>query len=256
MPTLPAASPVPTVSAQQTPVVTEISRENVPAVDFFGKPLDAFARQVNERVGIAGQVVMAGRPVPGARVVMRRVSRKIVDGAPDYTGVTADPPGGQEWSTETDAEGKYAFYDLDDGHYGLEVYTDTACGVDDMTIRSGSIPGRHPGKASYFAGRAHMSIELWPAGALSGRVLTPDGQPVAGAAVYPFQIQYPTGTVKVEPVPSALLSVMTGEDGSFHFSRLPAGRWQCAVRSPGYRDQKTDWLSTGEQAAEIRLSNK
>jgi thiol-disulfide isomerase/thioredoxin len=247
------ASPAQPLPEQKPAIAPEASSENAPAVDFFGKPLTAFDRQVNERVGIAGQVEMAGRPVPGATVVLRRVSKKIADGAPDYTGVAADPPGGQEWTAVTDGEGKYAFYGLDDGHYGLQAYTDTACGVEDMTIREGSIPGRLPGKPSYFAARGELAIELWPSGTLAGTVLTPDGQPVAGASLYPYEMQYPTGAVKVEPIPQVFLGVQTGTDGAFRFPRLPAGRWQLAVRAEGYTDQTTDWLSTADPSAEIRL---
>ncbi len=257
----PAPSPKPaenTVALPVTvnapaPVAQAVRAEEAPTVDFFGKPLTAFDRQVNERVGIAGQVVMAERPVSGATVLLRRVSKKIADGAPDYTGVAADPQGGQEWTTTTDNQGKYAFYGLDEGHYGLQAYTDTACGVEDMTIRGGSIPGRYPGKPSYFAARGELAIELWPSGALSGTVLTPEGQPVAGASLYPYQMQYPTGSVEVEPIPQVFLSVQTGADGAFRFPRLPAGRWQLAVRAEGYADQTTEWLSTAAPSAEIRL---
>ncbi len=258
-----APAPVPPIQAVAEEVISlvpraiaEVEREEAPTVDFFGKPLDAFGIEVNKRVGIAGQVVMAGRSVPGATVLLRRVSHKIADGAPDYTGVDADPSGGQEWSAVTDAEGKYAFYGLDDGHYGLVAYTDSACGAEDMTIREGSIPGRLPGKPAYFAARAHLSIELWPSGALNGLVLTPDGQPVAGATLYPYEIQSPTGSLKVEPIPQVLLSEKTGEDGAFHFRRLPAGRWQLALRAAGYPDQRTDWLSTGDLPAELRLNGQ
>ncbi len=246
--------PAQSIAKQALSLVPKVNRESPPTVDFFGKPLDAFGIEVNERVGIAGQVVMAGRPVPGATVLLRRVSRKIADGAPDYTGVAADPSGGPEWTTVTDANGKYAFYGLDDGHYGLSAHTDSACGVEDMTIREGSIPGRLSGKIAYFAGRAHMTIELWPSGALSGLVLTPEGQPVAGAVIYPYEIQFPTGSMRVEPVPQVMLSVKSGEDGVFQFPRLPAGRWRLAIGAPGYADRKTDWLSTGGQSAEIRLN--
>jgi thiol-disulfide isomerase/thioredoxin len=250
VPVIPPAQP----AAPQNPATPQAPPgEQGPSVDFFGKPMTAFERQVNERVGIAGRVVMAERPVPGASVVLRRVSHKAADGAPDYSGVVADPPGGQEWTTVTDADGTYAFYGLDEGHYGLEAHTDTACGVEDMPIRGGSIPGRLPGKPAYFAARGSLAIELWPCGALSGSVLTPDGQPVAGARLYPYQMQYPTGAVRVEPIPQVFLSVLTGGDGSFRFPRLPAGRWQLAVQAEGYTNQTTDWLSTADQSAEIRL---
>ena len=252
--TLPATPPEPAPPQHEAAVAPEANSADAPTVDFFGKPLDAFSRQVNERVGIAGQVVMGDRPVPGATVVLRRVSRKIADGAPDYTGVDADPPGGQEWTAVTDSEGKYAFYGLDEGHFGLEAHTDSACGVEDMTIRGGSISGRLPGKPAYFAARGKLAIELWPSGVLSGRVLTPEGQPVAGATVYPYKMQSPTGTMTVEPIPQVFLSVQTDADGAFRFPRLSAGRWQLAVRAAAYSDQKTDWLATGEQPAEIHMN--
>jgi len=220
---------------------SDSKREKALEVDMFGKKLDAVAKKVIEERRIAGEIVMAGRPVPGAKVVMRRVSRTIADGVHDYASVAVDPPDGSEWTADTDAEGRFAFYGLEVGHYGLEAYTGGACGVDDMPVRGNSIPG-------------DVSIELRPSGPLAGRVLAPDGKPVADASVYPTRIQYEKDTVALDPVPSVLLSVKTDADGAFRFPRLVVGRWQLAVRAAGYPDQTSDWLPTGDQPAEIRLN--
>jgi thiol-disulfide isomerase/thioredoxin len=224
-------------------------------VDLYGKELDAFAKEVVEKRGIAGEVVMAGRPVPRAKVVMRRVSRTLTDGARDYASIVADPPDEKSlYVAETGADGKYAFYGLETGHYGIEAYTDTWCGVDDMPVRPNSVPGNAEGRIVYSASRGHMSIELRPSAPLAGRVLAPDGKPVADAAVYPTRVQCGNETVALDPVPTVYLSVKTGTDGAFRFPRLIAGQWQLAVRAAGYPEQISDWSPRGNQPSEIRLN--
>ncbi len=232
-------------AVKQEPLAApESGQRDTPTVDFFGKPMDAFAREVVDRVGIAGRVLMAGKPVPGASVLLRRVSPKIADGVSDYAGVAVEAPGGQPWTTVTDPSGKFAFYGLDSGHYGIEAHSETACGASHMPVREDSIPGRVPGKTVYYAERSQVSIELRPSARLSGRVLTPDGQPIASATVYPCRIQYPTGRTTLDPVVQVLLSVPADKEGAFRFPRLAAGSWQLAYRAAGQPDRKTDWLTT------------
>lgn len=221
--------------------------------DFFGKPLDAFGKRVVEERGIAGEVVMGGRPVPGATVAMRRISQKIADGARDYADVAVDSPDGKEWSTGTDANGKFAFYGLDAGHYAMKAFTDTACGVDDMTVRAGSIPGATSGKLFYSSARGHMSIEMFPSEPLAGRLLTPDEKPAANALLYPMRIRRGNDEETLSPVLQVLLSVRTGADGVFRLPQLMAGRWQVAVRSEGYPDQASEWLPSGSEPVALRL---
>ena len=267
----PSVTAVPSPNAEETanniqPIQTGApsSASNVPVnnqeetseVDFFGKPLDAFAKKVVEERGIAGEVVMEGRPMPGAKVVMRRISQKIADGARDYSDVAVDPSDGKEWTTDTDANGKFAFYGLDAGHYALKAFTDTACGVDDMTVRSGSIPGATSGKLFYSSARGHMSIELFPSGPLAGRVLTPDGKPAVNAAIYPMHIRRGNDEETLAPVLQALLRVKTESDGAFSLPTLIAGRWQLAIHAEGYPDQTSDWLPTGNQSVDVRLNTQ
>ncbi len=227
-----------------------------PEVDVFGNPLDAFAKKIIEERGIAGTVVMAGRPVAGAKVMLRRISRDIADGAPDCAAVSVDPPDGKELLAETDSEGKFRFSGLDAGHYGVLAYTEAACGVDDMPVRPGSIPGAYPGGTEYYSDRSQVSIELWPTGALSGRVLAPNGTPIPEATVYPVKMQSPSGTAALDPVPAVFLSGKTGSDGRFQIPRLAAGRWQVMVRAADYPLQTSDWLPTGDQSVDIRLSSR
>jgi len=242
------------VVKEEPSAVPENSQPEIPALDFFGKPLDAFAREVVDRAGMAGQVVMTGKPVPGAAVVTRCVSRKMAYDATDYTGVAAEAPGGQQCTTVTDSSGKFAFYGLESGHYGLEAHTATACGVSNMPVRENSIPGRISGKTVYYAERSQIVIELHPSAPLSGRAQTKDGQPIPSATVYPCAFKYPTGRVILDPVPQVMLSVTADKDGAFRFPQLPEGSWQLAFRAAGRPDQKTGWLTTEASATGTRQS--
>lgn len=225
-------------------------------LDIFGNPLDEFTKKVFENRGIAGEVVMAGKPVAGATVIMRRLPPESINRAHERIAAASDLFGKNAWVGETDSEGKFIFTDLDVGHYGLEAFTGSACGYDDMPVRPNSLPGNPEGGIAYNTGRAHMSIELRPSAQLAGRVVTPDGKPVPEACVFPVQVEQDNAQTAVEPIPLALLGTKTGADGSFLFPRLPAGRWQLEIRGAGSMTAlMTDWLPTGAQPVEIRMES-
>ncbi len=227
--------------------------------DAWGRPLDTFAKELINRRGIAGEVVMNGHPVTGATVVLRRVSTTVADGVSDYRSVVADAPVSDAWTTTT-APGpvsrcNFMFTGLQAGHYAIEAYTDTACGVDDIPVRPSSIPGVDPTGVKYFSVRSELSIELRPSAPLQGRVLAPDGVPVAGAVVYPTAVEYLRESATLDPIPTAFLSTCTAADGTFQFPRLVAGQWQLAVHAAGYAPYVSPWIVTGGPPVDLHLGS-
>jgi hypothetical protein len=106
---------------------------------------------------LTGRVRVAGRPLAGARVLVRRAAA---------TGREGPVPA---LATESDAGGAFAFAELPPGEYALE-----------LDHPSRAQPWR--GTAVLGVGGAEVAVELGEA-SISGRVSTPDGAPVAGARV-------------------------------------------------------------------------
>ncbi len=124
--------------------------------------------------------------------------------------------------------------------------TDREPGPDDPVVRVGK------------AGTETVKdLKMLPGAVVSGRVLAPDGTPLAGASVAPaagdrgfaFLLRF----LNVGPG-----SVMTGEDGSFRFSGVAASeKLVLEARAPGYLPSKSDPVSVSSGAEvtglEIRL---
>lgn len=77
-------------------------------------------------------------------------------------------------------------------------------------------------------------IVVYPAVALSGRVVDPEGRGVAGAEVYVFTVQPPADVEELWPkhAPAAV----TGPDGAYAVSTLPPGTVTVGATFPGYAD--------------------
>ncbi len=103
-----------------------------------------------------------------------------------------------------------------------------------------SAPGRAPGVAT--GPGPEITVALWQAGVLSGRVLEEGGDaPVAGATVEVLPSQ-----PEAEHAPAA--AGVTGLDGSFTIGNLAKGTWRVFVASPRHGPGKQEPVSIEEGA--------
>ncbi len=202
---------------------------------------DLSAKELIKKHRSSFQVLLRNQPVEGATIMMRHISRTAANSGDDYSAIVVDSAVPNVWSATTDTDGRAAFYGLSVGLYGVEAYTGDACGVEDTITRG------------IWDLEKDTTIELRDSGTLRGRVLSAEGEPIPEATLYPTRVQDEGGTTFLCPVSAIFLSVKTGQDGSFHFPHLFAGRWQLAVRAKGYSDQPSDWLATADQPAEVRV---
>ena len=100
----------------------------------------------------------------------------------------------------------------------------------------------------------HGKIQLEPAGSLRGRVVNPDGEPVADASV---QVHL---TVGVEVDPSFLVGemVLSDENGKFELAdRLPAGLdFALVATAEGYGFTRMEWSGKNKGPIELRLKGR
>ena len=204
------------------------------------------------RGSFAGHIVMADQQ-PAAGVTVELI--RIMDAPADDKDLTNMMPL-REWPKQqivTDAQGAFRFDDLPTGQYGIKAETDTDLATDDMPMRAvtqNDGPDSFVGKSAMR--RMNMSPELRPAEPLAGRVIGPDGQPAAGAEIYPYSQE--AGTEPVSPAEAYMLGRKCGNDGTFSFPKLKKGLWQFTVFVNGGPPILTDWFATGDRNVDIRLS--
>jgi protocatechuate 3,4-dioxygenase beta subunit/uncharacterized protein (DUF2141 family) len=151
------------------------------------------------RPSVAGMVVStAGVPVRKATVLLR---------AQDEAGIS--------YTADSDANGRFAIYDVQPGSYavsadrqGFESDTDGA-------------PGAPPPKLKVEAGQSvtDVKIKLIPLGVITGRVLDDDGDPVRGAWVQAMAYTYRSGKRQLNSVEQ----VMANDKGEFRIFGLIPG---------------------------------
>lgn len=128
--------------------------------------------------------------------------------------------GGLRRETMTDARGDFAFEGLPPGSYSVRpLYPEHARGYVDPTpfeLRAGQC--REVGYLPWWDGR------------IRGRVVAPDGRPVAGLRVWLIS---PELDVSVRANLMHSTWVMTGADGSFELTNVPPGRYQLVVNLTG-----------------------
>lgn len=203
------------------------------------------------RGSLAGHIVRPDRqPVPGITVELIRIADAPLDGKElaDLLPLRECP----KQQTLTDAQGGWRFDNLPAGHYGIKAETKTELATDDMPMRvvtENDGPDTFVGKSA--VRRMEMSPELRPAFPLAGQVIGPDGQPAAGAEIYPYRQE--AGAPSVSVAESYMLGQKCENNGTFFFPKLKSGLWQFAVSVNGGPPEITDWFSTGEREAEIRL---
>jgi hypothetical protein len=92
----------------------------------------------------------------------------------------------------------------------------------------------------YVSGRENVTLRLAPSAFIEGRVVTPDGAPIAGAAVEPL-IDASTltchGTLRIG------IQVKTDEEGRFRVQDLyPDTRYMLRVRASGHERKWSPWI--------------
>lgn len=128
--------------------------------------------------------------------------------------------------TRTDAGGDFAFEGLPPGSYSLRpLYPEHARGYVDTTP---------------FELRARQCREVgyrpWWDGRIRGRVVDPDGRPVAALRVWLIS---PELDVSVRANLMHNMWVMTEADGSFELTNVPRGRYQLVVNLTGDADDNS-----------------
>jgi len=211
--------------------------------------------QTGELASISGQVVNSatGEPVRKAVVMLRST-----DGRVNSTGMPVD------FSTITDAAGRFAMKDLDAGAYQLS------------TEHAGFIPINYGARVPGRAGRGirlargqsmqDIVLRMMPQGVISGRVLDEDGDPVRGSALQVARYTYGSGQRQLLPAGGAnsndlgeyrIADLVPGKyylSAAYTESRLQLGEDRSATPRASEEYVKTFYPGTREPAGAVQLA--
>ena len=142
--------------------------------------------------------------------------------APTVPSAAADPPVAQ-LTAMTDASGHYLFSNLAPGRYRVRAQLDGYFGPPPLGNAIGS-PPTVTTTLTIDESRdkpAEVQLAIVQGATVSGRVRSPDGQPLAGIPVYAYQIVYPNGRVAL----SSVNSKTTDDRGEYRLYWLPPGEY-------------------------------
>ena len=177
----------------------------------------ALAASAQNAGPVEGRVVSSvdGSPVAGAIVVLQGLD------------LTGNPPQPDSYVVQTGAEGRFRVEEVAPGHYEARPQRDGF---------SAQPPGVAAGKAyvrfTAEAGRRppDLRLALIPLGALLGRVLDQDGDPVSGIAVSAQRYSYAKGKKELTQAGQ----VFTNDRGDFRIADLPPGRYYLLCSDRGF----------------------
>jgi len=137
----------------------------------------------------------------------------------DPTEIPAAKGPRKTFTATSDAGGKFKFDKVDPGDY---YFTVKHAGFMDQTYKPTGADSSS-GKLHLSAGRELSEVEfrLVPQGAISGKVVDEDGDPVANAMVTASKYSFATGHRKLQLTDSG----MSNDRGEFRLGKLPAGSY-------------------------------
>jgi protocatechuate 3,4-dioxygenase beta subunit len=161
---------------------------------------------------------VSGDPIKKASVTLTPQNSKPVASA---TGMTLP----QQFSTSTDASGRFAMKDLDPGQYRLQV------------ARNGYVAGEYGARGPSKTGTVltltrgqqtkDLVVKLTPHGVIAGRVLDEDGDPVASMMVQLLKPSYSGGKKQLSTAGSG----QTNDLGEYRIFGLPPGKYYVTAGS-------------------------
>ena len=174
------------------------------------------AAKPDELCSLAGRVLdgVTGEPV-------KKASLTLSNATPVRT--AAGLP--QQFSTSSDASGRFAMKDLDPGSYRLQV------------TRNGYVPAEYGARGASTPGTVltlsrtqqpkDLVVRLTPHGIVTGRILDEDGDPVASMMVQLLRPRYAGGKKQL----AAAGSAQTNDLGEYRASGLAPGRYYVTAGS-------------------------
>ena len=167
------------------------------------------AQEPPPRPSVAGLVISTtGDPVRKAAVILR-----------------AQDPAGASYTADSDANGRFAIYDVQAGSYAV------SADRDGFESNADGAPGAPAPRLKVEAGQSvtDVKIKLVPLGVITGRVLDDDGDPVRGAQVEAMGYSYIGGKKDLR----TLISVSANDKGEFRLFGLRPGTvyLHCPVRN-------------------------
>ncbi len=208
------------------------------------------------RETLTGEGQIAGAPQSGIGVVKGEVvwadTKAPAEGAEviaeirDYHEGEKPPTVSARWRTVTGADGRFLLERLPEFraildqnvYYRLYAQTDDAFGEGGFQLTDDE-PS------------AYETIELYPTGTISGRVVNAEGQPVAKAWLSPHRYR-PEGSGRDTWGPSSSHAV-SDEAGLFTIANLRPGEWALVVRSPDYVPALSDFAPVGSEDLTVTL---
>jgi Carboxypeptidase regulatory-like domain len=190
----------------------------------------AQAVPVAKTVRVEGTVVSAttGDPLRKASVELRSTAVNRVSSAGNYI-------------STTDAEGRFLFEEVQPGSYTL--HAERVGYVSQKVLTNGPVS-----TLKFIAGQklTDLAIKLTPQGAIYGRIVDEDGDPVRDADINLMRWSYRNGKKELRSIENSGLSV--NDDGTFMIGYLPPGRYYAKAvhgmrrsAQPGSKSEPQDW---------------
>ncbi|NUM55395.1 MAG: carboxypeptidase regulatory-like domain-containing protein [Candidatus Hydrogenedentes bacterium] len=176
----------------------------------------------------------AGDMVAGATVRILPVGWKNYE---------ARPSDASTFETQTDNDGKFSF---------SKVPLKTSIGIEAELGPLYAVDSTYVGERTK---TAEIELTLEQSAHIAGTVVSPEGEPVAGAALYAARWKEQAGEENLPRIETEITRQVTDESGAFRFPHVPTGSFQFLVKSDAYAPLLTDWVVSGTDDAKFSLRN-